>query len=459
MTGECFPPVKESDFWSGQTVTSHNLKHSETMTQLVAFGPKALPLLLEAAADRTPAKLKLRLPQFGGRRPARNLFLVAVQIPDGGMEPAREVAFNPMNRGEAAALGKAEVRREAHFSIGSGISTMKLAAGHIKDYEYRVTVGDLCFVAIGRITNRTYHAARYQMTGIAVINSPAHDAEIARAVRSVWTGNRVRRQLFDSLLIDFHSRGGDERGSAERLQLEAATRLLYYFPAESGPVIARRLRGLDLTKHDLDSTTEGFEVNGIWVDELLRAVCFSTHKRVRQEVLEVFRRTTNSAVALATLPAIGEGRGAEVLARLKLFLRTLPRSEESIEGEGYRLLAAIGERFAGESEAIFQGYLKGGSAQRRATMCRVLCSGTGKELAASLLEPLLRDRTPLIERYSVRAESYEPRLPRRVCDEAALSIAQHVKGAAFKLEGDYASLDLQIQKLRELLAELKKTLP
>src|SRR5262245_17169337 len=43
MSGNTFSPVPALDYWAGWTVAPHNLKRSESLKALVAFGPKALP--------------------------------------------------------------------------------------------------------------------------------------------------------------------------------------------------------------------------------------------------------------------------------------------------------------------------------------------------------------------------------------------------------------------------------
>ncbi len=70
-----------------------------------------------------------------------------------------------------------------------------------------------------------------------------------------------------------------------------------------------------------------------------------------------------------------------------------------------------------------------------------------------LLIPFLKDKTAVgKEMYSVKADTYEPRLPLRVCDEAALAIAAHCKDVSFKLEGSHENLDRQIVQLRKTLS-------
>ncbi len=237
------------------------------------------------------------------------------QIPDGGMYPSREVACNPMNLREALALKRANIPQSVDYPNGSVIQSLKnLPWDHIKDYRCTVAVGDICFVAIGQIINRPYQAARYQSTGFVVVNSPAHDAKLAEAVRAPWNGKDYRQQLLTSLLADFHTRGGDDpddhsyRGRSDRLQIGAAIRLLYYFPAESEAIVAKRLRELDLRSETLSDTKKDSEANGLYADDLLQAVNFCKHEEVRRELVEIFRRTGDLNIALAVLPAVSPER-------------------------------------------------------------------------------------------------------------------------------------------------------
>jgi hypothetical protein len=52
--------------------------------------------------------------------------------------------------------------------------------------DHVVTVGDLCFVALGQIVNRWFEAVRYQPTAIVMINSPTASAALKNAVRRDW---------------------------------------------------------------------------------------------------------------------------------------------------------------------------------------------------------------------------------------------------------------------------------
>src|SRR5438309_406081 len=68
MAGDAFAPIPALDYWGGWTSAPENFKRSESLKKLVAFGPKALPFLLESLTDRTPTKLTLSLPNYRGDR-------------------------------------------------------------------------------------------------------------------------------------------------------------------------------------------------------------------------------------------------------------------------------------------------------------------------------------------------------------------------------------------------------
>ena len=102
-------------------------------------------------------------------------------------------------------------------------------------YFYRFKVGDICFIAIGQITNRPYKALRYQRTGCHVVNSTVRDKLPAAEVRAIWGKADHRRKLLDFLLTDLEGPVGfDESG--------AAMRLTYYFPEAAEEIIAARLQ-------------------------------------------------------------------------------------------------------------------------------------------------------------------------------------------------------------------------
>ena len=67
---------------------------------------------------------------------------------------------------------------------------------------HTVTVGDLCFVALGQIVNRHFNAVRYQPTACIMINSPTYSAALRKAIRKEW-GNLTPGSTRNFLVRDF----------------------------------------------------------------------------------------------------------------------------------------------------------------------------------------------------------------------------------------------------------------
>jgi hypothetical protein len=223
MSGSAFAPVEQLTDASALLLTDHRLKRSDSLRKLVALGPAALPHLLRALDDKTPTKMTIRGEDFIG-----------------GMSFAREMDSNPVHTIEQRVL-----RGWRHGDpFGSERTTN----------SYTVKLGDVCFVAVGQIVGRRYSAVRYQPTAVVIINSPVEEPKLARAVRDIWDGADARKTLLESLLTDYSSRGVFDGQSLDRwdvgsgLQVRAATRLLYYFPGETAPMIADRLNKLDVSR-------------------------------------------------------------------------------------------------------------------------------------------------------------------------------------------------------------------
>jgi len=100
--------------------------------------------------------------------------------------------------------------------------------------EHVVTVGDLCFVALGQIVNRRFAAVRYQPTGGLVVSSPPRSAPLREAARAEWAGLTAAR-LEASLARDFTEPDREHRRTG------ALQRLRYYVPAAAAPLLAAEL--------------------------------------------------------------------------------------------------------------------------------------------------------------------------------------------------------------------------
>jgi hypothetical protein len=430
LSGHAFAPVAGQSHAGTLLLTDHRLKPSDALRELVALGPDALPLLLDALGDKTPTKLTIR---HDGRF--------------GGMSYRGELDLNPVNPAEAAVY---KGRSGAPRGLQSG-------GGHINSHT--VTVGDACFVAVGQIVGRRYQAVRYQPTANIVINSPTQDPKLCAEVRSIWTSKDAAQKLFDSLLADyategiFNGRSLDGWGLGSDQQCGAALRLLYYFPKESAPLITGRLDMLDVGRDgELNDSMRRCVANGVRADAFIKAVAWSKEPAVRAALTAVFKRAENQRDLLAALPGVGDV--ALIRERLEPLGDKLPGEEYGPYGDGYHLLTALAERTPATAKAVFQKYLRGAGLQRHKTVCLVLAE-VKVPWDIEVLGPLLDDKHNGNWSYPVGPGKNEPRLSTRICDEAAVILARNHPELKFTLAGQYADLDKQIGAIREQLGRKK----
>src|SRR5439155_19577965 len=142
---------------------------------------------------------------------------------------------------------------------------------------------DLCFVAIGQIVGRPYHAIHdYSVSFFSStrINSPVQSNRLREQVRAIWSSQDRPKKLLDSLLLDYVTEGkfngksleGWDEGSNR--QVDAAVRLLYYFPKETTPLITARLRSFSVEAADSDDRIKREVKNGVRTAEFIKAVCW-----------------------------------------------------------------------------------------------------------------------------------------------------------------------------------------
>lgn len=206
-----------------------------------------------------------------------------------GLWFAHELRGNPVNSEEQRILQDSP--KDAHESVRS----------------YTLTVGDLCFVAIGQIVGRKYRAMRYQPSGNTVLNSPTHDAKLCEQVRALWSGDNPRKKLFDSLVLDystqgiFNGRSLDGWDVASDLQINAALRLLYYFPKESAVVIAQRLKSFNgvNSKIGIDTTMKREVTNGVRADKFIGAVRWSKEPAIQEALAELKKHSDDPNILKA----------------------------------------------------------------------------------------------------------------------------------------------------------------
>ena len=411
LSGEAFVAVPGTEQLRSGLLTYHGLKRNNAFTSLVKLGPKALPFLLESLDDRTPTKLTMRHHGMMG-----------------GMWFGHEIPQNALNKHERKVLAGVQTD-----------DTVSWYERHVTDYTLKV--GDICFVVIGQITNRSYQAVRYQPTACVVINSPVEDHKLAAEVRGIWGKSDHRRKLLDSLLLDFE---------AEDVHHGASMRLAYYYPEASEELILAELKELERAtrvKSNLGRYAEA--------DQLVKVATHSPCPRIRAGLLEILRTTMMPELLLAALPAIGKEHDELVFRRLTEQLDDLLMSEPKWYGDACSLLIALGNRFPNRAEKMFRDFSKPLALGCRRAAIHALQETCG-HLAANLLAPLLEDKRVTRESYPVTPGQDEPRLPIRICDEAAATIAMHSRELKFVLAGSHEDLDRQIEVVRRKLAEMNK---
>jgi hypothetical protein len=271
LSGDAFSPVPGQGGFRTGFLTDHRIEPSVSLRALVSHGPDALPFLLDALDDRTPTKITVKHQGLlGGMWHQGELFLSPANPFEEGVYKARE----------------ATGRGELDLAMSEGVES------------YTVKVGDVCFVAIGQIVGRGYAAVRYQPTMCIVLNCPSHDPKLCAEVRAIWEARDARRRLFDSLRVDYATEGVfngeslDGWSLGSELQCGAALRLLYYFPEESAPLIARRLDLLDVREDkELESWMRRCVANGVRADDFVKAVGWSEESVVRAAVRRLAERT------------------------------------------------------------------------------------------------------------------------------------------------------------------------
>lgn len=111
---------------------------------------------------------------------------------------------------------------------------------------YTVKVGDVCYVLIGQIVNRSLLAVRYQHSGGLVVNSPIEAPVLVEKVRNDWgraDAQVLRAALLEDIRATNQPKGVSQDDYTERFLDPALARLRLYFPDAY-----KSLEGPDLQK-------------------------------------------------------------------------------------------------------------------------------------------------------------------------------------------------------------------
>lgn len=220
MSGEGFLPLDVSEPGAMLLFQQPPTK-SATLRELVERGAAAVPQLIAHLDDKRPTKIVLN---------HEGVF--------GGMFFDDEYDYN------------ARVVKQPP----GGVNRRSIKErGHPK--HHTVTVGDLCFVALGQVVNRSFNAVRYQPTACIMINSPTYSDRLRIAIKTEW-GELTPQRHRELLIRDFAEPDSEWRRNG------ACLRLGYYYRDALEPLALRQLA---------EPRYDGIEVQNLIREQLYRA--------------------------------------------------------------------------------------------------------------------------------------------------------------------------------------------
>jgi hypothetical protein len=264
FAGGEFLPYKDTGEMNVLVIGKSRATRSDTMRKIVEKGADAVPSLVKHLDDARTIKME----------PVRAMMW---------MEFADEYDYNRRTRKQ-----KPEgVNRRSHEARKADQPT-----------EYAVTVGDLCFVALGQIVNRNFSVTRYQPTGGVIVSSPTYSAALRKVIRDDWTG-LTREQHKNMLIDDFVN------PDYERRRIGAYWRLAFYYPESVEPLVL---------KHLAEPCYDAFEVNRFVRKKIYRAKDAEERKNLLEAFVAKHGEVARQAVHLelfqdlCTLEANEQGR-------------------------------------------------------------------------------------------------------------------------------------------------------
>jgi hypothetical protein len=129
---------------------------------------------------------------------------------------------------------------EDYYDRNTRASTLRQPASIVQEPptvwldDYTVTVGDLCFVALGQILNRSFNTVWEQPTNKQVISSPTHSSTLCSTLREEWSNVTPDRHLA-SLIRDLKTPDSNRR------RVGALRRILFYYPEHAEEVVRHEL--------------------------------------------------------------------------------------------------------------------------------------------------------------------------------------------------------------------------
>lgn len=229
-------------------------------------------------------------------------------------------------------------------------------------------------------------------------------------------------------------------------------RLAYYFPQESAQVILNRLNALDLRRlTSANDPTRLRQKNGVRVDDFLKSIRTCSHPAIIDALVVVMERTDDPEKFHAVLTDVVVQRDSEfVYTKLRQFLSARLRTKGDRPDWEYYLLHVSAHYFPDRSEELFESYREYNTPEVVQTVIFALREPVvPRPWMTNLLGSFLDDTTKTRGEYGPKRERHRI----RICDEAAKVLARsYLKDVRFEYEQNPAHLDLQIAKIKRLLA-------
>ena len=235
FAGSEFLPYKDSQQMGTLVLGGAGHARSETLQKIVEKGAEAVPMLLKHLGDDRKIKME---PMSG---------MMWQKFPD-------EYDFN----------------RRTRKTAPKGVNRDSFSSNEKHPDNHAVTVGDLCFVALGQIVNRRFSATRYQPTGGLMINSPTYSRRLREVILQDWKG--LTRDAHRRLLVEDFKKPDDE----DR-RIGAYYRLTFYYPEMVEALVLEELK---------KPAVNIFKVNDLCRDQLYKTSDVQKRKELYDKFIQ-----------------------------------------------------------------------------------------------------------------------------------------------------------------------------
>ena len=199
FSGSEFLPYADTEQMGTLVLGATRRSRSEALREIVAKGAEAVPTLLKHMSDDRKIKMK----------PLSGMMW---------MDFSDEYDFN----------------RQTRKKVPESVNRDDFGEGVKHPDSHAITVGDLCFVALGQIANRRFSATRYQPTGGLIVNSPTYSKRLRNVILDDW--NEFTVEKHKKLLVeDFKQPDYEDRRTGAYL------RLAFYYPNTVEPLVLEEL--------------------------------------------------------------------------------------------------------------------------------------------------------------------------------------------------------------------------